>query len=374
MKCYYELFSNLNYDAKRIFNLLQKKGAMTKSEISTLTNVKLTTLNRIMSPLEKERIIVKYCIGTSTGGRKPIMYNINLCNFYIIGINVTDIYTEIVFTNLKLEILEKRKFDIKNENPYKLSSQIFDEINKVVCELRLDLLELFGVGVAFSGSYCDAEYTLDEYKNIFEEKLGCTVLTQEGVNAGALAEYFYGFKGDFESTAYFDYGERIMVGSCKGKVLKMSTNLQNTFENIIVNNNGLSTKCIKDYCSFDHIVSKFVSEVNNGKNTIINKSLEKINYKDICLAADKGDMLSKKIIEKAAIIFSMGLINYANILNIKSITLSGSMIFYSEFFYKTCEEIISKRLKVVLKKYGHFKEDTIAVGSAAFVVERCLES
>lgn len=50
------------------------------------------------------------------------------------------------------------------------------------------------------------------------------------------------------------------------------------------------------------------------------------------------------------------------------------MIFYSEFFYKTCKEIISKRLNVVLKKYGPFKEDAIDVGSAAVVIERYLES
>lgn len=85
-------------------------------------------------------------------------------------------------------------------------------------------------------------------------------------------------------------------------------------------------------------------------------------------------MTSKKIINKVAMIFSMGLINYANILNIKSIILSEPMIFYSEFFYKTCKEIIYKRLNVVLKKYGHFKEDAIDVGSAAVVIERYLES
>lgn len=370
MECSYELFSNLTYDAKRIFNLLQKKGAMTKSEISTLTNIKLTTLNRIMNPLEKNKIIVKYCIGASTGGRKPIMYNINLCNFYIIGINAADSYTEIVFTNLKLEILEKRILSIKSKNPYRLSSEIFDEIKKVVRELRLDFLKLFGVGVSFSGAYCDEQ----SYINIFQKKLGCTVFTENGVNAAALAEYLYGFKSEIQSVAYFNYGERITVGIFRGKVLEMPTNSQSTFENMIVSNDGFNMKYIKDYCSFDYIVSCFVFEVRKGENAILNKPLEEINYKDICLAADKGDMTSKKIINKVAMIFSMGLINYANILNIKSIILSGPMIFYSEFFYKTCKEIISKRLNVVLKKYGHFKEDAIAVGSAAAVIERYLES
>lgn len=47
---------------------------MPKSEILIKTNMKLTTLNNVMRPLEESKIIVEKCIGESTGGRRPVLY------------------------------------------------------------------------------------------------------------------------------------------------------------------------------------------------------------------------------------------------------------------------------------------------------------
>ena len=44
---------SLSLEEKKIFNSLQKNGPIPKSEISLLTNIKLTTLNYIIQPLEE---------------------------------------------------------------------------------------------------------------------------------------------------------------------------------------------------------------------------------------------------------------------------------------------------------------------------------
>ncbi|WP_219623608.1 hypothetical protein, partial [Vibrio parahaemolyticus] len=44
-------------------------------------------------------------LGESTGGRKPILYSINPADGYLVGIEMSDIYSTIVLQNLKLDIL-----------------------------------------------------------------------------------------------------------------------------------------------------------------------------------------------------------------------------------------------------------------------------
>ena len=78
---------------------LQKNGPITKLDISLITNLKLTTLIRIMQPLVDSGLVVESKIGESTGGRKPVLYDVNTNRFYIIGIDISRTYTQIVVTN-----------------------------------------------------------------------------------------------------------------------------------------------------------------------------------------------------------------------------------------------------------------------------------
>ena len=104
----YKSFESLNDRGKYIFDIVQKNGPITKSELIDITKIKLTTLNRDIQILIDKKIIVETDIGESTGGRKPSLYDVNPSEFYIIGIDISRTYTQIVITNLKLKIIGER--------------------------------------------------------------------------------------------------------------------------------------------------------------------------------------------------------------------------------------------------------------------------
>ena len=81
---------------------------------------------------------------------------------------------------------------------------------------------------------------------------------------------------------------------------------------MIIDINGKRCKCgnfgcIESYSSIKSIILKFSEEVSKGRHTNINKPVEDINYKDICLAAEEEDALAKEIITEAALILGTGL-------------------------------------------------------------------
>ncbi|MCD2347029.1 ROK family protein [Clostridium guangxiense] len=349
MKCSYDIFKNLSDGSKIIFNLLQKNRAMTKSEILEKTQMKLTTLNRFMKPLEENKTIVEYCIGESTGGRKPVIYNINLCNFYAIGINVQESYVEVAFTNLRVELLHKEKFQIdKSCSLDKISKKILEVINKVILELRLDFLTLFGIGLS-------VENNKAEIKDVLENTLRCPVVTENAVKAAAQVEYFYGFKSSLKNIGYFDLNSRIKAAIIfNGKILNTAEDEEDPFAHMIV-------KIGKEECacgSFDYI-GNYVSKASIGE------------------AIENNDDLSKEVIKKAAVIIAIGILNYIRIFNLKAVVLSGEEMLASEFFYNTCVETVLKNSldkEIIFKRGGYFGQDAKALGAAAMVVERYLEN
>ena len=70
-----------------------------------MSKMKLSTLNRVMQPLETEGLIVESSIGESTGGRKPVLYDVNPKQYYLVGIDISKTYTKMVVTNLKTDVL-----------------------------------------------------------------------------------------------------------------------------------------------------------------------------------------------------------------------------------------------------------------------------
>lgn len=400
MKNSSEILKNLDIQEKQVFNLLQKNKPMTKREISLLTNIKLTTLNYIMQPLEQSRVIVRSCIGESSGGRKPILYDVNLSGFFIIGIDISRLYTQVVITNLKTEILYKETFYM---DTYCTPEETVNRIGKIVDRAyignNLEPAKLLGIGLGTVGPLnirdgimiSPAYFRADGWGNVpiklmLEKKLKCGIIIENGANTAVVGEYFYGTGKQFSNIAYFNCGVGIRTGTISsGNLIRTINDEEDAFGHMIIDIDGEQCKCgnfgcIECYSSIHAIVKKFSAEVKKGRHTIINKPLKDIEYKDICNASEKNDNLAKEIIIASALILGTGLVNYINLIDPGLVVLSGPLIMNSKIFYDECIKVVMKKLhsdkgkRIIFSRGGHFKQNAISVGAAALVIERYLEN
>lgn len=330
----YKLFKNLNKNEKRIFNLIHKNGAITKNEISAKTKVNFTALNRIMKPLESNGIIVQRCIGESTGGRKPILYDVNICRFYVIGIEISMSYIQISIVNLRMETLYEKSFYIKFSSDF--LNQIIKQIEEIIeCaykELRLDFLELVGIGVGIESGFL----TDVPVKQILEERLKCHIIMENGANSAVVSEYLYGSAKQFKNIAYFYCGDKVRLGTIlQDKLIRTLHNSEYVFEYMIEN--------------------------QNAKN----------DFNKMCISLQQNSNIYEKTILNAALSFGRAIKAYINLLNLDCVILNGTLVNLN-LFYETCIKCAPK--KVVFKRGGYFKNNAISVGSAALVIERYIES
>ncbi|MDK2810474.1 MAG: hypothetical protein PWR27_1183 [Petroclostridium sp.] len=395
-----DVLCGLNKESRTVFSLIQKKGPLTKSELLLITKMKLTSLNRFMQPLEDKKLIVQVGIGESTGGRKPVVYDVNPLQYYVIGIDISRTYTQIVISNLKMEILNQQQFTMTQSfTPEKTAKAISHIIKNMLGQLSIDRSMILGAGVGTIGpldrkkgiilnpkNFAAPGWVNVPIKQILEQELQLPVVIDNGANTAVLAESLFGCGKDFENIAYFNCGIGIRTGAISGGTIVRTINdAEDAFGHMVIDVDGELCSCgnygcVEAYSSILSITNKFMSAIKKGRTSIISKPLETIGYIDICNAAEKKDELARETIINAATILGTGLANYINLLSPDLVILSGPLVKHSELFYEVCTQVAIKKYylkqenKMVFSKGGDFKDNAIAVGAAAAVVEQILNN
>ena len=89
-------FAGLDAKARNVLYEIYKRGPVTKKEIVSSMELKLTTLNRMMKTLEERKLIIPFGEEESTGGRKATLYDVVHRGLYLIGIDLSRTYVKAV--------------------------------------------------------------------------------------------------------------------------------------------------------------------------------------------------------------------------------------------------------------------------------------
>ena len=392
------IFASLSSESKYIFGLIQKKGPITKNTLVKLTNLNISTLNRIMLPLDQLDLITTAGTDESSGGRKPILYKVTPIKYFVVGIDISRTFTRITITNLIMETIHTKNFPMTDDHvPDITVDQISETLDCMLHDKNIDKTQLLGVGLGTVGPINNNKTTMlfpfhfpsnswneVPIKKLLESKLQLKVFIENGANTAVLSEYHFGHGKNFDSVAYFNCGVGIRSGAIlSGKIVKTVNESEDAFGHMIVDVDGDRCSCgnfgcIECYASILSITKKFVSEIKKGRSSSILKDPDEITYEDICNAAKENDLLSKEIITNAAVIFGTGLSNYINLFNPDIIILSGPLIINSELFYDISINTAQRKSypkkisQVIFKRIGYFGDNTIATGAAAMTIEEFL--
>lgn len=390
--------AHINKQAKCILKLIQNRGPVTKSMIIELTEMKLSTLNRVMQPLIDGSLIIESEVGSSTGGRKPVLYDINPKGYYAVGIDISRTYIQIVITNMKMEIIMQQLFT-QCYSPQITVRLVSESINSMLGQLSISKSFVLGIGVGTIGpldrgkgivltpkNFPTNDWVNVPLKDMLEQEIKLPTFIDNGANTAVQAEYLFGMGKGLDSIAYFNCGVGIRTGAItSGTVIRGINNTEDVFGHMVIDVDGDLCSCgnygcIECYSTILSVTRKFISEIKKGRFSSLKKPLDEIGYIDICTMAEENDELAREVIIGAATIFGAGLANYINLINPKLVILSGPLIKHSLLFYDTCSKIASKRyyLKeentVSFSRGGYFQDYAIAVGAAVEVVEAMLEN
>jgi predicted NBD/HSP70 family sugar kinase len=386
---------NIDKEGKQVFSLLQKKGPLTKNDLLNLIHSNFTSLNRIMQPLEERKLIIEVGIGDSSGGRKPILYDINPKSFYILGIDISRPYTQVIVTGPKMNILDKTRFSMdESHTPAKTVAAIATIFTEIREKLALAKERFLGIGLSTVGPLDRINGSMTHpinfpapgwvgapIRSMVAEVCGLPVFLDTGANTAILAEYLFGLGRGYPNIAYFNCSTGIRTGGISaGTIVRTINDAEDAFGHMVVDVDGDACHCgkygcIECYSSIYAILRKYIAAIKQGRPSGISKPVEEIDYTDIAQAAEDGEPLAVEIITHAATIFGVGLANFINLLNPGLVILSGPLISVSNMYYRVSTETASRRLypkdasRIIFSKSGNFGEDAISLGAAVMVIE-----
>jgi predicted NBD/HSP70 family sugar kinase len=388
---------NLTDHEKEIFFILQKNGPMSKNDILKMTSIKSSNLNIIIKSLQKAEILIESGQESSTGGRRPSLFDVNTNYKYLIGIDISRSRMIIVLTDIKMRILQKKA--ISNRHGNEMTGQealdiLCDAIQQILNERGLTSERVLGIGIGMVGPVNrETGTTGDAYnpfaigwsnlpvQQIMQEKTGCNVYVDHGTCAAVLGEYLYGRGSQYSSVSFFSCGVGIRsTHISSGVVIRALNGTEDSFAHTSINPMGERCYCGKRGCVAAYASTPVIAEnvrrrIKEGESSLLSGPVEKIEYLKIAKAAQEGDRICIDELVAAGTYFGMGLANYITLLNPALVVIGGrlaenSVLFYDAIVRSTMARLYkAEKTPVVFQRCGTFGENTMAHGAAAMYLE-----
>lgn len=389
----FELMKQLNVSA--VLKVIKDNGSLSRADIAKLTGLTPASVTNITKLLIEDEYLIESKIGQSSGGRPPIILELNPNARYVIGVCIGVGSIDVVITNLSAQIIIKESIEI-NEERYNYDvvfKKLIKLINEVIDNSEIEREKLLGVGVALHG-IVNAKTGISIYspyygwknENIKEKlknELGLDVYVDNDVRAMALGESWFGITKDIANFVTLNISNGIGAGIIINNKPYYGVDFSaGEIGHIVVEADGDKCNCgnygcLETVSSNNNIIKKAIKLIKQGAKTTLNKDdndINKLTIRDICDAAKNGDELSITIIKESARYIGIGITNLINILNPTAIVVVGEIFENTTYAIETLNEIVKNRgLKLSSENVRIIKSllgiDAAVIGATTLVIQ-----
>ncbi|WP_134703247.1 ROK family protein [Ammoniphilus sp. YIM 78166] len=385
---------------KQLYSLIHKHGPITKGSLVELSGLKQSTCARLIEELLEEDAILESGLAESSGGRKPLTYQINPRLFYLIGIDISRIYSKILLMDLDLSVLGEARMSMReNSTPELTIDWIQAEVTRLLEKHQIPLSSVLGLGIGAVGPLNRETGMITNPSNfpsigwrnvpicqILGDYFDRPVLLDNGANTAVLGEYRYGFWTEADSMVYNITGVGIRCGTlANGQVIRGPVDMEGAYGHMTVDIHGKKCTCgrygcLNAYSTTLAIQEEVMQRLKRGHPSLLrNKGLdvEHIEFTEICAAVKEQDPLCCEVVHEAAYYYGIGLANMMVLLHPNLVVLGGALVTEMDYFYDVTTQTAKEKLGFYPDYPIHFSrgrlgENAIAVGAGSMVFESCL--
>ena len=337
-----EKISNLNHLA--ILELVKKEKEISRADIAKKVNLTPASITKITKKLIAQNILKESKIGTTSGGRPPVLLTLNNKAGYVIGINLAPGYLEGTVGTLNGELKKIKRVDLtKKIQKEEVLLNITNMIDYFMTECKD--IPLYGIGLAFHGlvdskngvSIYAPYYGWNDFniKKLLQMKYHTNIKVNNDVNAMAIGQKNYLTTKENNNFIVINLSEGIGASIViNNMILNGSRSVAGEIGHIVVlENSSRMCKCGKLGCLETYI----------SHGALLNKAKEKkLNFKNIDeMLSDRGSEV-QKIIDSSGKYLGKVLGDLVNIINPEYIYLVGELAEKRKDFIEKVEDEIKK--------------------------------
>ncbi|MBD2867224.1 ROK family protein [Paenibacillus sp. IB182493] len=381
---------------KLIYTRVAEQGVVSKAELLAAFSFTSSSLTRLLDDMVAERLLVTSGLGPSSGGRRPILYEINPGYGYFFGLEISRRYSTLGFFDMKMNPMSLIRWRMDEAmTPEQLIEYVSNNIRSIIHDHKIDKGQIIGIGIGAVGP-------LDRQKGIIlrplnfpaagwedvpicamlEEKTGIPAMLENGANAALLGEHWAMRGENLQHMLYVHAGVGLRSAMMSyGQIVHGSIDMEGSIGQMIIQTDGPRLEERGNYGALEAFVSVQALEkqarahAKMGRADLLQDGLiapDKLNYDALLHAVAQQNGYARELLMQSAVYFGIGLANMINMFHPEKIVLGGVLVSSTEPFYQTAIEIAQKNTyyfpdyRPSFSK-GALKEDAVAAGSALMV-------
>ncbi|MCK5156349.1 MAG: ROK family transcriptional regulator [Spirochaetales bacterium] len=388
-------------NVSEVLQVMLHNHTVSRVDIAMQTNLTPATISNIIAKLKKANIVKFVGIGDSSGGRRPMLVEINPKSFYCIGIDIGITYAIALIMDLHANIIHKKRLTIKaSENLKKVLNDIREMVEDVISASGIDRTIILGMGISFLGlinmetGIAIHAPNLPAWRNeplvmFFQKALGFNTFLINNAKAMTLGEARFGVgKGK-----KFLFGVIIAEGIGSGIIIdgKLYTGFHGSAGEFGHMTEGLSGAvcscgnlgCLQAIASESAVETNALRIIKSGCNSILNEYMDKNNstlpITTIVNAANQGDEAAVQIIQQAVTYLGIGLANTVNLLSPEMIIIGGSSLPLYVPFIDILKKVIKEKaytaeIGLPEIKVSSLGENASCIGAATVVMHHAFST
>jgi len=376
-----------------VINTILNYGPVSRTRISEITDLGLSTVSNIVADLIKRELIYETGEEESSGGRRAILLEFNCNDRFVLGIKIGLDGILIGLVNMKSKILDQHFIP----SPVKSSEKIVLEvlikaIRDLINKKHIQAEKIVGCGIGISGLVNQKEGILVfskilgwkkiRFKELLEKEFNFPIFIDKDVNTLTLAEKRFGVGKNINNFICITIGKGVGAGIViKGDIYHGSYGGAGDFGHIIIDKDGPlcycgKRGCLETFSSDKFIINKIKEALSNQQETII-KDLNFITVDTVIKAAQEGDIISKNIFQEVGKNLAMGIVSLISLFDPELIVVGGEGVKAGELIFPTMRKVIrdnfpyKKEIKIIPLQPG---EEGWIIGAAELVLSEVFKT
>lgn len=372
-----------HFNKAAILNLIRSRQPISRIELSRLADLNKSTVSSIVADLLDEKIVYESDVGSSTGGRRPVLLNLNDSDYGVGVIEFGSEYTYLAISDLDAGIQERDRLTMELVEPASF-------INHCVAKLKrlrdLSGLQIRSIGISVPGivhaetgrvifspvlQWRDVEVR-DIICKAMEPDDQVHVVVENDANACVLAERWFGNLPDTAEMVFLS--ENMGAGIiANGRLLHGAGETAGQFGHITITTDGEPCRCgdrgcWTQYASSEATVKRYFSKHAREFDGNIEEEFQRV-----LKAATVGDITAIDCFYETGNYLGLGISNIVKTIDPEIVVVGGLITGAWDYIYPRIRRQLQQHIFYGIKNHVQIVpcsllERPALVGAIALVV------
>ena len=322
-----------------ILNGIREHGPLARAQLAELTGLSPAAVTGVTAELIAGRFLIEHAVGVSSGGRPPILLDLDAVTHRVAGLKLSEGRLEAVITDMRTSVIARGSARLSSSDPEQVASVTASLLAAMCAEKGLELEGLLGVGFGLPGVMDGAGACLRSpilgwrdvhISRLLSAALNLPVWVDNDVNALVAAESLFGRGRRADNFVVVTIGRGIGAGFVLGgRVYRGAHGGAAEFGHTTVERDGRACECGKRGC-----LEAYASEPSLVRQYNETKPGARVrSVKALCAAAERGDEQAVKVLADAGERTGVALANLVTLLDPELIVLGGEGVRLGERFF-----------------------------------------